>query len=61
MIRLTTPPIASVPYRLEELPFIISIFSIFPIDILSRSSVPDCLPIIGYPSTRRSVYSESKP
>ena len=33
----------------------------FPIDILSRSSVPDCLPITGEPSISNNVYCESRP
>ena len=48
-------------YELEVFEKCEVIFSIFPTAILSRSSVPDCLPITGYPSTKRRVYSESKP
>ena len=33
----------------------------FPIDILSRSRVPDCLPITGEPSISNNVYCESRP
>ena len=48
-------------YKLEELPFITSICSIFPIAILFKSKVPDCLPIRGRPSIRINMYSESNP
>ena len=58
---LITPPIASLPYKLDEAPLIISICLMFPVVNLFISNVPASLPITGKPSISTSVYWESKP
>ena len=61
VIIFITPPKASEPYKLDEAPFIISILSTDPNEILERSNIPATLPIIGNPSISISVYSGSIP
>ena len=56
-----TPPKASDPYKLDEAPFIISILSTEPNEILDKSNIPATLPIKGIPSINIKVYSGSIP
>ena len=52
---LITPPNASDPYRLDEAPFIISIFFIECNDILDKLKSPATLPINGRPFISISI------